>query len=77
MRLSANNCLLGVTTSTKPDLTNDSVITVAYESSTDPTALIVVSFQYIDGRILSATSVYKGTTEYALSIASKVEWLAP
>lgn len=78
MRLSSFNCLLGVTTSITPDaLTNDSVVTVAYESASDPTALIVVSFKYIDGSILQATSVYKGVSGYALSIASKVEWLAP
>jgi hypothetical protein len=39
--------------------------------------LIVLSFKYTDGSILLATSVQKGVTTYAESIASKVEWLAP
>ena len=55
-----------VTTSVR-DGSNDSNITVAYES-TDPTLIYIVTFKFLDGSVICGYSINKGTTSDATSV---------
>lgn len=54
---------------------NDSIITVAYES-TDSNLIYIVSLKYLSGNVLSAYAINAGTSSsvHATSVSSQVVW---
>ena len=61
-----------VTTSVR-DGSNDSIITVAYES-TDASVIYIVTFKFLDGSVICGYAVNIGTGAAAVSVQSKVVW---